>query len=179
MFNRRPISDLLTPARCRLQISAACTAAVAGRPSRFPFSRACAKPARVRSLRISRSNSAKIASRPAIARPAGVVRSSASLSDTKPTPRCSSSCSVASRSVTDRPQRSSRQTSTRSISRRRAASSTFSRASRLVAPEPTSRTCMAMVQPRRAAYSRILTRKTLRHSSSRPPPARRTASATS
>jgi hypothetical protein len=39
MFNRRAISDLLTPARCSFRISAACTAAVAGRPSRFPFSR--------------------------------------------------------------------------------------------------------------------------------------------
>ena len=62
-----------------------------------------------------------------MARPAGVVRSSASVSETKPTPRCSSSCRVASRSVTDRPQRSSRQTNTTSISRRRAASSSCSR----------------------------------------------------
>src|SRR5262245_59193316 len=37
---RRAISDLLTPARCSFRISAACAAAVAGRPSRFPFSRA-------------------------------------------------------------------------------------------------------------------------------------------
>ena len=36
-----------------------------------------------------------------------------------------------------------------------AASSSFSRASRLAAPEPTSRTCTAIVQPRRAAYSRM------------------------
>jgi len=56
---RRAISDLLTPARCSLRISAAWTAAVAGRPSRFPFCRAWARPARVRSRRISRSNSAK------------------------------------------------------------------------------------------------------------------------
>ena len=83
------------------------------------------RPARVRSRRISLSNSANIARMPAIARPAGVVRSSASVSDTKPTPRCSSSWSVASRSVTDRPQRSSRQTSTTSISRRRAAPAVF------------------------------------------------------
>ena len=54
-----------------------------------------------------------------------------------------------------RPQRSRRHTSTTSISRRRAASSSFSRASRFAAPEFTSRTCMAMVQPRRAVYSRI------------------------
>jgi hypothetical protein len=45
--------------------------------------------------------------------------------------------------------------STTSISRRRAASNSFSRASRLAAPEFTSRTCQAIVQPRRAAYSRI------------------------
>jgi Helix-turn-helix domain of resolvase len=35
-----------------------CRAAVAGRPRRFPFCRAWAKPARTRSRRISRSNSA-------------------------------------------------------------------------------------------------------------------------
>ena len=105
---RRAISDLLTPARCSFRISAACMAAVTGRPSRFPFSRACARPPRVRSRRISLSNSAKMASRPAMARPAGVVKSSASVRETNPTPRCSSSWRVASRSVTDRPQRSSR-----------------------------------------------------------------------
>lgn len=36
----RAISDLLTPVRCSFRISAACMAPVAGRPSRFPFSRA-------------------------------------------------------------------------------------------------------------------------------------------
>ena len=54
----------------------------------------------------------------------------------------------------DRPQRSSRHTSTTSISRRRAASISCSRACRCAASEPTSRTCSAIVQPRRAAYSR-------------------------
>jgi len=57
-------------------------------------------------------------------------------------------------SVTDRPQRSSRHTSTRSTSRRRAASSSFSRLLRWEAPEPISLTCKAIVQPRRMAYSR-------------------------
>ena len=52
MFRRRAISDLLTPARCSFRISAACMAAVAGRPSRFPFARARAKPARVRSRKV-------------------------------------------------------------------------------------------------------------------------------
>src|SRR5581483_12012275 len=99
--SRRAISDLLTPARWSFPISAACAAAVAGRPRRLPFWRAWARPARVRSPKISRSNSANIANRPAMARPAGVVRSSASVKETKPTPRCSSSCSVASRSVTE------------------------------------------------------------------------------
>ena len=112
------------------RISAAWSAAVAGRPSRLAVLPGMGQASPTRSRRISRSNSAKTASRPAMARPAGVVRSSASVSDTKPTPRCSSSWSVASRSVTDRPQRSSRHTSTTSISRRRAASSSFSRSSR-------------------------------------------------
>ena len=95
------------------------------------------------------------ASRPAMARPMGVVRSSASVNDTNPTPRWLSSWSVATRSATDRPQRSRRHTSTTSISRRRAASNTFSRSSRWDAPEPTSFTCTTMLQPRRAAYSRM------------------------
>jgi hypothetical protein len=43
-----------------------------------------------------------MASRAAIARPAGVVRSRASVTETKPTPRCSSSWRVAISSVTDR-----------------------------------------------------------------------------
>ena len=89
MRHCRAISDLLMPARRSRRISAACAAVVAGRPSRIPFSRACASPALVRSRRISRSNSAKMANRPAIARPAGVVRSSASVKETNPTPRCS------------------------------------------------------------------------------------------
>jgi len=44
----------------------------------------------------------------AMARPMGVVRSSAWLSDTNPTPRWRSSCSVATKSATDRRQRSRR-----------------------------------------------------------------------
>jgi len=79
MFRRRAISDLLTPARCSFSMSAACTAAVAGRPNRFPFACACAKPALVRSCKTSRSKAANTASMAAIARPAGVVRSSASV----------------------------------------------------------------------------------------------------
>src|SRR5579864_5750373 len=72
----------------------------------------------------------------------------------EPDAESSSSCSVASRSVTDRPQRSKRHTNTTSISRRRAAASSFSRISRWEAPEPTSLICQVTVQPRRAAYSR-------------------------
>ena len=88
----------------------------------------------------ARSNSANTASIPASALPLGVVRSSASQSDTNPTSSAFSSWSVFTRSPSDRPQRSSRQTRTRSISRRRAASMSFSRCGRVVAPDPTSLT---------------------------------------
>src|SRR5438034_1337759 len=81
--NRRAISALLTLARYSFRIWSAFRAAVRGRPRRLPFCRAWASPARTRSRRISRSNSAKTASSPAIARPAGAVRSSASVSHTK------------------------------------------------------------------------------------------------
>ena len=39
ILSRRAISDLLTPARYSFRTSAACMAAVAGRPRRFPFFR--------------------------------------------------------------------------------------------------------------------------------------------
>ena len=71
---------------------------------------------------ISRSNSANTASIPASALPLGVVRSSASDRDTNPTPSAFSSWSVFTKSTADRPQRSSRQTRTQSISRLRDAS---------------------------------------------------------
>jgi hypothetical protein len=85
---------------------------------------------------------------PAIARPVDVVRSSASLSETKPMLRSVSSWSVVTRSSRERPHRSSRQTSTTSISRRCAASINCWRCSRCTAPDPTSLTCRATVQPR-------------------------------
>jgi len=69
---------------------------------RMPLCRVWASPARTRSRRTSPSNSAMTSSSPAMARPAGEVRSRVSVSDTKPTPRCSSSCNVA-RSATDLP----------------------------------------------------------------------------
>jgi len=50
---------------------------------------------------------------------ADVVGSSASVNDTKPTPRCPNPCRVVRRSVTERPQRSRGHTSTPSISERR------------------------------------------------------------
>jgi hypothetical protein len=79
---------------------------------------------------------------------------STSFSETKPTPRCLSSWSVASKSVTDRPQRSRRAPELCRFSRRRAASMSCSRTFRSTAPELISRTRMATVQPRRAAWSR-------------------------
>ena len=69
-----------------------------------------------RSRKISRSNSANTASIPASALPLGVVRSSASQSDTS----AFSSWSVFTRSTSDRPQRSSRQTRTPAVGQLRA-----------------------------------------------------------
>ena len=115
-----------------------------GRPRRLPFCRAWAKPARVRSRRISRSNSANTASNPAIARPAGVVRSRASVSETKPTPRCSSSCRVA-RQIRYRPAPAVQSPHQDYIDLPAAGSLQYLLASfSLAAPDPTSRTCMAM-----------------------------------
>src|SRR2546428_6528155 len=64
----------------------------------------------IRSRIKSRSNSANTARKPAKARPAGVVRSRASVSETNPTPRAVSSCNVVIKSTRERPQRSSFQT---------------------------------------------------------------------
>jgi hypothetical protein len=77
--------------RHRLRTPSACRVAVAGRPRRLPFCRVGARPAHTRSCGISLSNSAKTDSSAPIARPAGEVRSSASVIDTMPTPRGSSS----------------------------------------------------------------------------------------
>ena len=94
MSSRREISDLLTPWRNSFRTSAALIAAVAGRPRRVPLCRAWSSPARTRSRRISCSKAANTESMPAIARPVDVVRSSASLSETKPMLRSVSSWSV-------------------------------------------------------------------------------------
>ena len=67
-----------------------------------------------------------------------ITAAKTSVSDTKPTPSSASSFSVTTRSASDRPHRSSRHTSTTSISRRRAEVISFSRSSRSTAPEPTS-----------------------------------------
>jgi hypothetical protein len=72
----------------------------------------------------SRSNSAT-ANMPANARPLGIDKSRASLSETNPTFRALSSCNVAMRSTSDLRQRSSRHTTMTSISLRRAARSNF------------------------------------------------------
>jgi hypothetical protein len=91
ILRRRAISALLTPARYSFPIWLVFLPAVRGRPRCMPFSRASAMPARIRSRRISCSNSANTESKPAIARPVGVVKSSASVRDTKPTPSSASS----------------------------------------------------------------------------------------
>jgi hypothetical protein len=94
-----------------------------------------------------------------MARPVAVVMSSASVSETKPTPRAATSCSMATKSGKDRPHRSKRHTSTASISPRQAASISVSRSSRSAAPEPTSFTSSAN---RRAATRRILAHRSHR-----------------
>ena len=73
-----------------------------------------------------------------MARPVGVVKSKASWSEINPTPSSWSSCSVLTRSTTDRPHRSKRQTTMASISRRRAARMRWSRCGRARPPDPTS-----------------------------------------
>src|SRR5215210_2114366 len=74
-------------------------------------------PAFTRSRIMSRSNSANTDSSPIIARPAEVVKSRASVSETNAVPRSRSSASEAIRSGRDRPQRSSFQTTMASTSR--------------------------------------------------------------
>ncbi len=106
-------------------------------------------PAFMRSRMTSRSNSAKTEGIPAIARPDGVMRSSASLIEMKPIPSSVSSLSGATRSVSDLPQRSSRQTIITSISRRRAAFKSSSRCGLVFAPDPTSFISRVMVSLRR------------------------------
>jgi hypothetical protein len=61
-FNRRAISDLLTPARCSFRISTECKAAVAGRPNLLPFWACVARPSRVRSCKPPARKAAKTAS---------------------------------------------------------------------------------------------------------------------
>ena len=99
------------------------------------FRRACAKPARTRSRRISRSNSGvdSQASRSWLDRP--------TWSDPAPrlmrrNRRRDAPAPGGPPEGPDRPQRSSRHTSAMSISRRGAASSSFSRLSRREAPAP-------------------------------------------
>ena len=127
---------LRTPARCSFRISAVLKAAVTGRPGRLLFCRTWARPARVRSRRISLSNAANIASRPAMARPAGVVRSSASVSEMNPTPRCSTPGVSPADPLQTGP-------------------SDPDATPGGAAPEFTSRTCMAIIQSLPAADSRI------------------------
>ena len=79
--SRRAISVWRNRSALRRCTSSAFSDAVGGLPWGRPSFRAWAMPARTRSRRISRSNSANTASMPVIARPDGVVRSSASARD--------------------------------------------------------------------------------------------------
>jgi len=127
--------------------------AVAGRPRRLRS----AGHERVQPLRVLRGlalEGCEHCQKPCHCAPAGVVRSSASVSETKPTPRCSSSEVWRADRLPICPNDP---TATQhhidfatpgSIQQ-------FSRICRCVAPEPTSFTCMATVHPRRTAYSRM------------------------
>ena len=81
ILNRLAIADWLRPVAESVRTSSAREATVGGRPCRLPRLRAWAIPAFTRSRRMSRSNSAKSASSPAIARPTGVVKSKASVKE--------------------------------------------------------------------------------------------------
>ena len=125
-------------------ISAACTAAVAGRPRRFPFSRGMsqARPqfALVKSPARTRRRCQQ--ARHGVTGWRAQVQCFGERDETDAEmlqflKRRQQICYGAAPAVR-------RQTSTRSISRRRAASNTFSRASLRAAPEFTSRTCKAI-----------------------------------
>jgi hypothetical protein len=77
--SRRAISEGLSRSALCRRTSSAFSAAVRGRPCGRSSLRACAIPAQTRSRRISHSNSANIATIPAIARSVGVVTSNASV----------------------------------------------------------------------------------------------------
>ena len=84
-----------------------------GRPApNRPRARAASSPARVRSSTSARSNSASAAKICRVRRPAAVVVSRPSVNDRNPTSRCSRSPIVSIRCRSDRPNRSSRQTTT-------------------------------------------------------------------
>lgn len=86
---------------------------------------------------------------PASARRVGEVMSKASVRKTKPMPSSASSFKVTTRSGSERPQRSSRQTRIASTSRRRTAASNSSRFGLWSAPDPTSLISSATCKPRR------------------------------
>ena len=88
------IERLLTPSFRSRFISGMSFAAVFGRPWGLPSFRARSIPAMTRSLRMSRSNSAKTASMPASALPLRRRQSSASLRETNPTSKALNSCSA-------------------------------------------------------------------------------------
>src|SRR5262252_8907739 len=152
----RAIAAWLSPCCASDRICTASLAWARGRPWAFPRLRASVMPALIRSRIKSRSNSANTARKPAKARPAGVVRSRASVNETKPTPRAVSSCSVVIKSTSERPQRSSFHTRITSSFRCLAAvSSAWRFGRRSLAPDAISSTVAMMVQPRRVANSCI------------------------
>jgi len=108
-----------------------------GRPPARPRARAAASPAIVRSWMRSRSNSASVAKMPNTSLPVAVVVSTSPVSTLSPTPRFCRSLTRPTTWVSERPMRSSFQTTRASASR--ATSSALAKPGRSVArPEQTS-----------------------------------------
>ena len=121
----REVADEATARRCcclepsrTVRITSSCWRRLnlAGRRTFTPRSRAAARPARVRSRTIDRSNSAKLPSTCVTMRPAAVVVSTASVMLRKPAPASRTRSMMWRRSFKDRESRSSFQTTSTSPS---------------------------------------------------------------
>lgn len=147
----RAIRRIPLPAALACRMANSLSAVSRGRPSRVPYSRARAKPETMRSRSIARSNSANTPIIWNIARPPGVEVSRPCLCRNRSTPLECSSRRSSSRSVSERPSRSTDHAATMSISRRATAfirASRPGRPSRLLAPDmPASSNIRATAQP--------------------------------
>jgi len=117
-FNRVAASRTVRPNSSSARARRSFSSFIDGlRPPLRPRLAAAAIPALVRSRIRSRSNWPRAPKTWKISRPPGVVVSIASVSDRRPTPRASRAVTVSMRWVSDRPRRSSFQTTRTSSSR--------------------------------------------------------------